>query len=216
MNTTFQPNHTRALGWYAIRWMHVTDWFKGHTQRRQGSGRQPLPQPTAKMPQPEMTAATPTATPQAQEAEENGETEIAKLQQVVDESQNILVQTQTVFPFTPFPTKVTIDRHKLTIVYRKFFNVEQRVSVPIEDVKNIQADVGPFLGSLTITSDLFINNTQQINYLPRREVKEIQKLVQGAMVALKEGVNLTKIDCQQLKKLLSDLGEGHTNEAVTT
>lgn len=215
MNSSqLHPNHTRILGWYALRWAHITDWFRVYTQRlyRHPGYRADVARIT---PTPLTEQVSPATAVAVEKSQEKSAHEEKKLRQVVEESQDILAQTKTVFPFTPFPTKVTIDRHKLTIVFRKFFRVEQTVSVPIEDIKNIQADVGPFLGSLTITSDLFINNIQRINYLPRPVVKEVQKLVQGAMVAIKEGINITKIDCVQLKKQLSDLGEGHTSESLT-
>src|SRR5581483_1745664 len=170
-SNTIHPHQTRVLGWYALRWAHISDWFRTYTHRRTDSwmnhpaaATPPLAQPLA--PQ-APTAAVPASeqSPQAKPVSEE-----KKLREAVHQSQNILVQTSTVFPFTLFPAQLTIDRHKLTIVYRKFFNVEQRVSVPIEDIKNVQADVGPFLGSLTITSDLFINNIQKVDYLRRNDV----------------------------------------------
>lgn len=84
--------------------------------------------------------------------------------------------------------------------------LRQKVSVPLEDIKNIQSEIGPFLGSLTITSDHFVNNTQTVSYLPRKDVQEIQRLVQGAVIAMKEGVDISQIEAPKLKKLLCDLG----------
>lgn len=140
--------------------------------------------------------------------------EASRLEKIVKQSQDILIHTKSVFPFTLFPTHLTIDRHKLTIVYREFFRFEQTVSVPIEDIKNIQADAGPFFGSLTITSDLFINNTQVISYLKRNDVRRIQQLVQGAMVALKEKIDISKVDTKDLCRLLTDLGAGHAPTGI--
>ncbi|HEV2403759.1 MAG TPA: hypothetical protein VGS08_06195 [Candidatus Saccharimonadales bacterium] len=133
-----------------------------------------------------------------------------KLKEIVEESKNILISAQAVFPFQLFPTRITLDRHKLTIVHRSFFWAEQTVSVPIEDIKNIQADIGPIFGSVTITSPLFINNEQKVDCLHREDARCIQKLVQGATVALKEKIDLSKVETSELNKLLMDLGEGHT------
>jgi hypothetical protein len=142
--------------------------------------------------------------------------EASKLEEIVDQAQDVLVQTRSVFPFTLFPTHITIDRHKLTIVYREFFQFEQTVSVPIEDIKNVQADAGPFFGTLTITSDLFINNTQKIPWLKRRDVRYIQQLVQGAMVALKEKIDISKVPSPKLCDLLIELGSGHSPTVLGT
>lgn len=134
-----------------------------------------------------------------------------QLENVVNESHVVLAKANSVFPFQLFPDTISIDRHKLTIVHREFFGVEKTVSVPIENIKNIEADIGPFLGSITITSDLFINNTQEVKYLTSGDARRFQKLVQGAVVAQREEIDLNKIGTKKLRTLLIDLGSGHHN-----
>jgi hypothetical protein len=138
--------------------------------------------------------------------------DLAKLKNIVNESKNILVQAKAVFPFNLFPDIITLDHHKLTIVYKKFFGIQESISVPIENIKNVQANCSPLFGSLTITSDHFVNNTQEVNYLWKKDAQEIQRMVQGAIVAHTEGIDLTKIDAKDLKKLLNDLGKGEASE----
>jgi len=135
--------------------------------------------------------------------------EYQKLKTVAKESQGILAKVDSVFPLTLLPDTLTIDRHKVAITYRTFFRIAQEVSVPIETVKNIQADVGPFFGSVTITSDNFINNTQTIRFLKRSDVKLVQNLIQGAMVAVKENIDISKVETEKLRKQLMRLGEAH-------
>ena len=113
--------------------------------------------------------------------------------------------------FEIFPTILTIDRHKLTICRKQFFWVQEIVSVPIENIKNIQAHMGPFFGSLVITSDHFANNTQHVKWLWRKDVQKIQKLIQGAAVAMNE-LDIKEVEPKKLKKLLSRLGEGHSDQ----
>lgn len=137
-----------------------------------------------------------------------------KLEGVVEKAQNILIKSTAVFPFDLFPDSITIDRQKLTVVHRNFFSVKQTVSVQHSDIKNIQADIGPLFGSLTVTSEHFINNTQTIRYLPKKEVLAIQQLVQGFIVAHNESIDLTDIDDQKLVKLLNQLGRGEAGERV--
>jgi hypothetical protein len=195
-----RPIEKRALGWYAIRWVHVTDWYKAHLSRHRNTKNINYP-----------TSVDLSSIPEVDKKDSEEE----KLKSVVQESSNLLTKAKSMFPFTLFPNVITIDRHKLTIVYKTFFYIEQTVSVPIENIKNIQADIGPLFGSLTITSDHFINNTQQVNYLRRDDTKKIQKLIQGAMVAINENIDISKIDTKQLKNLLCELGEGHTSTLQT-
>ena len=235
MATTTKPVETRALGWYAVQRVRVGDWFKRHNQKPaadQKSESQTEFQPKDKdhdgLPneQSEMLDATGTKedmkerTRDKQKKKDKDEQvdktkrdpKIEKqLENVVNESHIVLAQAKSVFPFQLFPDTVSIDRHKLTIIYRQFWGVEKTVSVPIENIKNIEADIGPFLGSLNITSDLFINNTQEVKYLTSGDARRIQKLVQGAVVAQREEIDLNKIGTKKLRTLLIDLGSGHTN-----
>ncbi len=140
------------------------------------------------------------------------EAEMQKLRNIVQKSQNILIESKSVFPFQLFPDTITIDRQKLTVVHRPFFAAKQTVSVPHSDVKNIEADIGPFFGSLTVTSEHFINNTQTIEYLPKRDALAIQQLVQGFISVQREGIDTSKIDDKTLVKMLDELGRGEATE----
>ena len=139
---------------------------------------------------------------------------ITRLNRVVEKSQNILVKATAVFPFDFFPDSITVDRQKLTVVHRDFFTIKRTVSVQYGDIKNIQADIGPFLASLIITSEHFINNTQTIRFLLKKEALAIQQLVQGFIIAEKEHIDCSTIDDQKLITLLSQLGRGEAGEKV--
>jgi hypothetical protein len=131
-----------------------------------------------------------------------------KLKDVVEQSQHVIAQAKGVFPFDLFPDSIIMDRQKVTLKHRRFFAVEQTISVQHKDIKNIQADIGPLFGSLTLTSDHFINNTQTIRFLWRKDVEEIQRLVQGIIVADKEEVELGDVGNDELVDLLKELGKG--------
>lgn len=197
MNQTIKPAETKVLGWYAVRWAHITDWVKTHGRRDKRA---------------EVRVADIAGTKEEQKSDEHANKQERKLHQAVKETRKTLATARSVFPFELFPDLITIDQHKLTIEYRSFFGIKQTVSVPIENVKNIQADLGPFFGSIIVTSDHFINNTQTVNWLWRNDAEHIQKLVQGIMVAVKEGIDLSKVEVEELKKDLTSLGEGRTDK----
>lgn len=201
MATTAKLTQTKALGWYAIQRVRIADWL--HPRRGKASHDQSQ---TSVDSEHELDEETKKAI--AKPSKHNADTK--KLEAVVRESHTLLAKAHAVFPFQLFPDQLNIDRHKLTIVHRQFFGMEQTVSVPIENIKNVEADFGPFFGSITITSDLFVNNTQTVHFLWRDDAKRIQKLLQGAIVAQREGIDLNKVGIEQLQDLLIDLGSGHS------
>jgi hypothetical protein len=127
-----------------------------------------------------------------------------KLVDVTVGAHDILLTATTVFPFVLFPDTISMDRQQLTIVHRSFFSTANTISVRIEDVLNIESNVGPFFGSIHIFSKFFTNDIKSINFLSRVDTLTIQRLVQGYMIA-----HHRKIDCSTIEK---SLGQGATTK----
>lgn len=134
-------------------------------------------------------------------------TETEKLTSLAEGSQDNLFVAKTVFPFVLFADTLKIDRQKVTIVHNDFFWTSQTVSTEIRNIMNIEVDVGPLFGSITITSKHFLNNSQTIRYLTRNAVRSAQRLLQGFMIAQRAQINTDGIDKKQLLTLLNDLGQ---------
>lgn len=135
----------------------------------------------------------------------------AKLYDVAIKAHDILFTANTVFPFVLFPDTITIDREKVTIVHRPFFRIAKIVSVRIHDLLNVEADVGPFFGTLHLTSRYFLNNPESINFLWRSEAAKAQRLLQGYIIAQHENIDCSKIPADELIILLDDLGKGYSD-----
>lgn len=139
------------------------------------------------------------------------ETGSAKLIDLTQKAQEILFQADTVFPFMLFPDTVTLDREKLTIANRLFFRVAKITSVAIADVLSVEADVGPFFGSVHMTSRYFFTNAKSVKFLSRGNAVKLQRLLQGYIIAHEREVDCTSIATKDLVVLLNDLGQGSTN-----
>jgi hypothetical protein len=202
---------SQTLGKYALYFNSLTDTLMRRHRAYFGDDKVPelaLHSPTDGPPAPESRPKQSSKQPAKEEKA------VEKLEGAVEKVQNILIEAHAVFPFDPLPDTITIDRQKLTVVHRNFFFVKQTVSVQHSDIKNVQAEVGPFLGSITVTSEHFINNTQTINYLPKKDALAIKQLIQGFITAHSEGVDLTDIDDDKLVELLNKLGRGESGEKV--
>jgi len=141
---------------------------------------------------------------------EPGETH-EKLIELTEKAQDILFTADTVFPFTLFPDTITLDREKLTVVDRFFFRVAKVITVPISSMISADANVGPFFGSVHMTSKYFVDNAHTVNFLWRHDAEEIHRLLQGFIIAQEKGLDVSDVDKDDLCVLLHDLGHG-TNE----
>ncbi len=146
----------------------------------------------------------PTADASGVPGEKSGSTKLLKM---AAKGHDVLIRANTVFPFTLFPDTVIIDREKLTIVKRLFFATAKIISVPIADILSVEVDVGPFFGSIHISSRYFIRNPYSVNYLGRNYAIKLQRLLQGYIIAHERKVDCSGMGKEELKILLEDLGK---------
>jgi len=131
-----------------------------------------------------------------------------KLVDVTVGAHDILFTAKTASPFVLFPDSISMDRQQLTIVRRSFFSTANTISVRIEDVLNVETNVGPFFGSIHIFSKFFTNDIKSVSFLSRTNVLKLQRLIQGYMIAHHRKIDCSTIETRQLIILLTDLGQG--------
>jgi hypothetical protein len=139
------------------------------------------------------------------------ETDSEQLLETAKKSHDILFKATTVFPFTLFPDTITIDREKVTIANRFFFQVAKITSSPVNDIQSVEANVGPFFGSVRLTSRFFYRNIRIVKYLWRADALKIQRIVQGYIIVSQKEIDCSNIDKDKLVALLLDLGRGSTD-----
>jgi hypothetical protein len=138
-----------------------------------------------------------------------------KLVQAIGNSHDVLARATTVFPITLFPDTLTVDRTKLTITHRDFFNVGEVLSIRIEDVLNVTANVGPVFGSIKISTRFFDpGKPYSIDHFWRADALKIKRIVQGYLIAKQQKVDCTALSTNELAKLLDDLGKVAPEEKV--
>jgi len=141
------------------------------------------------------------------------DTDTQELLEVANQGHEVLIKSETVFPFTLFPDTVTVDREKVTIANREFFRVAKVHSILLVDIQAIEAMVGPFFGSIRINSKYFGNNPdipRVVKFLWRHDAEKIQRLVQGFIVAKQKEIDCSEIESGKLVSMLTDLGGGAT------
>ncbi len=160
-----------------------------------------------------METIVPQATPQPYTASQYRTAQ--KLTKAVGEAHQVLVSENTVFPFTLFPDTITVDREKVTIAHRIFFGVAEVISIRIEDILNVTADVGPFFGSLRITTRFFdTSKPYNVNFLWRGDALRIKRVLQGYVIATQKKIDCSVFSPAPLVEMLDKLGQGVPNENI--
>ncbi|MES2971785.1 MAG: hypothetical protein V4702_05685 [Patescibacteria group bacterium] len=140
-----------------------------------------------------------------------------KLVEALGSSNDVLFRATTVFPLTLFRDTVTIDRAKISITHRDFFSVGEVLGMNIEDVLNVTATVGPFFGSIHITTRFYDHDKKEpyaLDHLWRADALKIKRIMQGYIAATQKKVDCSALSTQELAKMLDELGKVGQAEKV--
>jgi hypothetical protein len=128
--------------------------------------------------------------------------------EAVKQSNEVLAEATTVFPFTLFPDTLTVDRTKLTITQRTFFMSSKVMTIHIEDVLNLSVQVGPLFGSLTIAlKGLTSEDHISMNYFWRKDAIHLKHIIQGHTIARRDKLDYKSMDRKKLVETLMQLGK---------
>jgi hypothetical protein len=135
---------------------------------------------------------------------------VQQLSEVVNNSGDVLAKATTVFPFTMFPDAITVDREKITVTHRTFFRIAEVTSIRIEDILNVTSGVGPFFGTLKISTRYFDTEKPPytIRYLTRSDTQHIKRLLQGYITAMRKKIDTSALNTDELSDMLDQLGGG--------
>ena len=136
---------------------------------------------------------------------------IDKLRNMAKRSHEVLVSVNTVFPMTLFPSTVIVDRTKVTIISRTFFFTSKTISIRIEDILNVSCTLGPFFGSVVVSSRV-MNSTDhfEIDLFWRHDAIRLKHIIQGYMIAQHNDVDISNLSRDELVEHLAELG--HEND----
>lgn len=146
----------------------------------------------------------------SKEEKENDEKVAGKrdLDEAVRQSNEVLAEATSVFPFTLFPDTMTVDRTKLTITQRTFFLSSKVMTIHIEDVLNLSVQTGPLFGSLTIAiKGLTSEDHFSMNYFWRKDAIHLKHIIQGHTIARRDKIDYKSMEKQQLIDTLIKLGK---------
>jgi hypothetical protein len=139
---------------------------------------------------------------QVKEKDQNKE----KFNKLIDNSVSILFTTKTVFPFTLFPDEIIISLNDISVVFTEFFISKQVRSVAISKIAEVIVTTGFFFAQLQIVDKEYGQMTMELNYLSIKNAMKAKRLIQGLLFATKEGVDLTKLEDDNLIQKIEELG----------
>lgn len=136
----------------------------------------------------------------AGKAEENRQA----VEDMVNNSNRILLKISSVFPWDFFPTSIIVEETRLTITHRQLFS-SQVHSVDIKSISNIFIDTSILFSQLTIVSDTFAKNQIKIDRLWKKEAIFIRRIIEGLRMFVDKEIDTTGYKKEELINKLREL-----------
>lgn len=154
-------------------------------------------------------ALSPTRSLTTRKVDQKTQQELEKLEQLAKVNTKSLFSCTTVFPFTLFPTKLAVDRDKITIGEQFFFWSKLMETLLIKDIMTVSVSESVLFASIEFAPNKFADSQtiSTVNYLPKEDAQKFRIIVQGLMVAYKEKVDVSKIPDEELLPRLIDIGK---------
>lgn len=138
--------------------------------------------------------------------------DILKIKELLKSAGRVLLKATTVFPFDFFPDQITIDECKVNIVFHSFFLSEDIHSIPIDMIRDIEVEAGPFFATLKIVPDGYPGQPLRIRLLKKKDAIRARKIIEGLIVAKRHGIDMTTLDDINLEENAELIGSTHLSE----
>ncbi|HEY4694642.1 MAG TPA: hypothetical protein VIH52_01625 [Candidatus Nanoarchaeia archaeon] len=94
-----------------------------------------------------------------------------------------LAHIKSIFPFHLFPDELIIRPETVTYIIRWGPGMHQSTTIHFDDIAQVAADVGPFLGQLRIIPKLRTEEPLIIEKISRKNALALEKLIEGMIEA---------------------------------
>lgn len=126
------------------------------------------------------------------------------LEDMVNNSNRILIKISSVFPWDFFPTTIILEETRLTITHRQLFS-SQVHSVDLKNISNVFMNTSILFSQLTIVSDTFAENQIVVDRLWKKEAIFIRRMIEGLRMFIEKDIDTTGYERQELIDKLREL-----------
>lgn len=149
-----------------------------------------------------------TSVPKEAEQREVGEVikEVDKLNKIVSESNHVIYELSSFFPFQIFPDKIIIDENKVTFARKELF-FKRVYSIMYEDILTVRVNHGIIFSAIEFKVKRFGKNIRPITHLSHAEASLAKKYIVGLIEAKKAKIDMSKLTVDQIRAKLEEIGQ---------
>lgn len=132
------------------------------------------------------------------------------LDNLLRSSQEAIFKTKAIFPFDLFPDQLSIEANQVNFSKKSFFSTYHIQSIPIKNVADVFLQTTLFFASLKIIDSSYIENSIKIDFLTKDNACKARRIIQGLVIAIKNGIDTSKIKVSELAQKAERIGEAQS------
>lgn len=152
---------------------------------------------------------------QQEEGHKDAQKDAARTEQInkdrfhnlVRASNQTLLTIKAVFPFDFFTDEISVEITQVNVIKRYFFATAHLQTIPIKSVADVFLDTSLFFASIRIIDSSYIENSIEVDYLHKDDACKARRIIEGLVIANKEGIDLAKIPPKTLLADIESLGQ---------
>jgi|SRR5688572_17415747 len=132
--------------------------------------------------------------------------EVEKLDKLAEETNSVIYEISSTFPFQLFPDKLIIDENKVTIIRREIF-FKRIYPILLRDILTVRVDRSILFASMNFEVKRYTKNPRPIVYLSPRRANKARQYIMGLVQAKRAGIDLSKLTTDQIRERLEEIGK---------
>lgn len=129
---------------------------------------------------------------------------LSNAEKIEELSNRVLATASSVFPFQLFPSTITVEETRVTVIHRQLWS-SQVQTVDIKQLTNVALFNGLLFAQLTINSEVFTNGKTEVHTLNKQEATHIHGIIEGLKLFETKGIKTTELSVNELIAKLKEL-----------
>lgn len=129
-----------------------------------------------------------------------------ELNEAIKGGDEVIVKITTALQLRPIVAR--LDRAKITISQKSLFGSKVLISLPMNKVSHVSAEVGAITGFIKVDKEV-LNEEEPYKFGPfwRSDALKFAKIAEGYVMALERKIELSALTIKELRKKLQEFGE---------
>lgn len=127
-----------------------------------------------------------------------------KLENMVSNSNRLLIGTKAIFPFDFFPDIINVEATRVNIIRKSLFFSKVH-SVDIKDISNVFISQSLFFADIVIISRTFEDNEIKISKLWKKNAIEVRRIIEGLRMMTSAHIDMNNYSIEELTNKLKEL-----------